>query len=74
MQEIKEAVNAARVSGFEQTAAASVASGLAKSTDAAKNGQSEKKPSKSLKAFEAIESDSSSSSEDEDDSNPDKLQ
>lgn len=67
LQDIKDAIAASRVSQFQETAAASVAGGLAKASQA---GVSKEAPAestvKSLKAFDVL-TDTESSSDDEED-------
>lgn len=66
LQEIKDAIAASRGSGFEDTAAASVAGGLAKATAAARCQEELPKPKpKSLKAFDAFDTESSSSGDED---------
>lgn len=69
LQEIKEAIAASRGAGFQETAAASVAGGLARATAAAsvKEALPEPKP-RNLKAFDAFTDTDSSSSDAEDSS------
>lgn len=73
VQEIKDAIAASRCSGFEDTATASVAGGLAKATAAASCKDELPKPKpKNLKAFDAFGDTDSSSSDDEDSSAQEK--
>lgn len=65
MQEIKDAIVACRQSGFQDTAAASVAGGLAKANAAASHKDVLPEP-KSLKTFDALSEPETSSSDDED--------
>jgi hypothetical protein len=65
MQEIKEAIAATRDRGFEGDAAASVASGLAKSLNGNNAGTASKQQTTVLRGFDSLDSLTSSSSDEE---------